>query len=232
MNAVAPVGRAQYIPEAKETVEEAQERYESIARDIVEVVYDPEVKPLFSGEYARLRTVSVLLAVATFESSFRKDVDFGEGRFSRGDGGRSWCLNQLNLGRPNEHGKTPTRIIITSSGGYRFTTNQNEGWGGKDLVEDRKKCFYSALAVLRSSFNSCGGTSTQDKLKLYTSGSCGKGETESRRRMNLALRWMQRKPPYLKDKVVMNEILRGVKPDQEDIVFVSTQGQSSGYISF
>jgi hypothetical protein len=202
MTAVAPMGRPQYIPEARETPEEAQERYESIARDAIEAVYDSSEKPLFSGETARFKTLNVLLAVATFESSFRKDVDYGEGKLSRGDGGKSWCLNQLNLGKANAQGKTPTRIEVNIGGGYRFTTKADEGWGGEDLVSDRKKCFHAALAVLRTSFWSCGRSPLQDKLKVYASGSCEKGETESRRRMGLALRWMQRAPVF-KDQDVL-----------------------------
>lgn len=216
MSAVAPMGRPQYIPEAKETAEEAQERYESIARDAIEVVYDPSEKPLFSGDTARIKTINVLLAVATFESGFRKDVDYGEGKLSRGDGGKSWCLNQLNLGKANTQGKTPTRIVVNIGGGYRFTTKADEGWGGEDLVSDRKKCFHAALAVLRTSFASCGMTPLQDKLKVYASGSCDKGETESRRRMGLALRWMQTKAPTFKDADVVAWLAPPPKEDPSD----------------
>lgn len=212
MTAVAPMGRPQYIPEARETLEEAQERYESIARDAIEVVYDSSEKPLFSGDTARIKTIDVLLAVATFESGFRKDVDYGEGKLSRGDGGKSWCLNQINLGKANAQGKTRDRIVVTIGGGYRFTTKADEGWGGEDLVSDRKKCFHAALAVLRSSFGSCGATSLQDKLKQYASGSCDKGETESRRRMGLALRWMTTKAPAFKDQ----DVLAWLSPPEVD----------------
>jgi len=216
MSTIAPPGRAQYIPEAREDKDEAVERYESIARDAIGVVYDPAEKPLFTGNFGRIKTLDVLLSVASFESGFRRDVDFGEGRSSKGDEGRSWCLNQINLGKANSEGRTPNRIIVNFGGGYRITSNQEEGWGGQDLVADRKKCFHAALAVLRSSFASCGKSALQDKLRVYASGSCERGEAESRRRMSLANFWMTKKmPPFNDDDVMAWLATPEEKPQQE-----------------
>lgn len=203
MVSVAPPGRKLYIPEAQETVEEATSRYEDIAKDVADVVWDPQEKPIFPGSRGRERTAMVLLSVITFESAFRKDVDFGIGKLSRGDGGKSWCLNQINLGKADADGNTPTRIVVTVGGGFKITRNQDEGWNGQDLVDDRQKCFHSALAVLRSSFASCGSNPIEKRLNQYASGHCDKGEEASRVRMGLALRWMGTRLPKFKDAEVL-----------------------------
>ena len=96
--AVAPPGRMLYFPDAQETKEEATVRYNEIAQDVVEVVYDPNTKPLFRGSTGRARTVSVILSIMLHESGFRRDVDLNLGKYARGDKGNSWCLMQLNVG--------------------------------------------------------------------------------------------------------------------------------------
>jgi hypothetical protein len=206
MFAAAPPGRKLYIPEAQETVEEATSRYEDIARDTAYVVWDPQEKPIFHGSRGRARTAIVLYAVVTFESAFRKDVDLGVGKLSKGDGGASWCLNQVNLGKDDTAGSTPNRIVINIGGGYKLTTNPNEGWSGQDLVEDRQKCFHAALSILRSSFAACQALPIESRLNQYASGHCDKGEEASHRRMGLALLWMGKKLPTFKDSDVMGWI--------------------------
>lgn len=200
---VAPIGRPQYVAEAKETDQETQARYESISKDLIDVVYDPSEKPLFSGPMGRAKTAEVILAIASFESGFRKDVDFGKGKFAKGDGGKSWCFMQVNLGQANANGKTTQRISVNPDGTFAFTTDPTKGYGGEDLVRDRKSCFRVGLAIIRTSFNSCGaGTDVKDKLKVYASGSCDKGQKESRLRMGLALRWMEQKKAPVDDAAV------------------------------
>lgn len=197
MVSVSPVGRAQYAKEAKESREETTERYESIAKDLAEVVYDPAEKPLFSGPNGRAKTALVLLAISNYESGgYRRDVDFNKGKLARGDGGKSWCMMQILLGTPNSEGKTRRRVIVTPGGGYEWTTDPTKGWGGEDLIEDRKKCFRTGLSMARVSFNACGGSqaSLKDRLKLYASGNCStEGENASRIRMGLAKHWMDTK---------------------------------------
>lgn len=208
---MAPVGRKQFIPEATESTEETEARYYSIASDAMSVAYDPQEKPLFSGSHGRARTITVLLATDLYESSFRKDVDFGLGKLSKGDGGKSWCLNQINLGKADAEGNTPYRIIVTVGGGYKFTTKPDEGWSGTDLVQDRKKCFYAALAIIRSSFAATSSLPLEDRLKVYASGSLDKGEEASRRRMGLAMRWMTVKAPNFRDA----DVLQWVESQQD-----------------
>lgn len=204
MVAVAPPGRKLYIPEAQESVKEATARYESIAKDVLEVAWDPQEKPIFPGSRGRSRTAMVLLAVITFESAFRKDVDLGEGKLSKGDGGKSWCLNQINLGVGDANGNTPNRIVVNIGGGYKFTSNPLEGWSGQDLVQDRQKCFHAALSILRSSFLACSALPLEDRLRQYASGHCDKGEEASHRRMGLAMLWMGRKLPKFRDAEVIS----------------------------
>lgn len=223
MVSVAPPGRKLYIPEAQETVDDATSRYADIAKDVAYVVWDPVEKPIFYGSRGRERTAMVLLAVATFESSFRRDVDLGIGSMSKGDGGKSWCLNQVNLGKLNANGSTPIRIVVTPGGGFKFTDHQDEGWSGQDLVDDRQKCFRSALAILRSSFASCSKNPIEKRLTQYASGHCDQGEEASRIRMGLALRWMSTKLPTFKDEDVFAWLREETNstPPSETLLLVS-----------
>jgi hypothetical protein len=215
ITSVAPIGRKQYIPEATESIEESEARYNSIAFDAMSVAYDPQEKPLFSGSRGRARTVMVLLAASTYESSFRKDVDLGIGKLSKGDGGKSWCLNQINLGKSDADGNTPNRIIVNVGGGYKFTTKSDEGWSGTDLVQDRQKCFYAALAVIRSSFAATANLPLKDRLKVYASGSLDRGEEASHRRMGLAMRWMATRSPNFRDSEVLQWIEAQQGPEEQ-----------------
>ena len=214
MFSVAPPGRKLYIPEAQETVEDATSRYEDIAKDVAYVVWDEDEKPIFHGSRGRERTAMVLLAVATFESGFRKDVDFGVGKMSKGDGGKSWCLNQVNLGKRDSVGSTPNRIVVNIGGGFKITDHQDEGWSGQDLVDDRQKCFHAALSILRSSFASCSRNPMEERLTQYASGHCDQGEDASRKRMGLALRWMGTKLPKFKDAEVFDWMGEKKNPTQ------------------
>lgn len=203
--AVSPIGRAQYYPDAKENTEATTARYTSITNDLIDVVYDPAEKPLFTGPKGRAQTVMVLLAIASFESGgFRKDVDLGLGKYAKGDGGRSWCLEQVQLSQAGPNGKTARRILVHPNGTFSFTTDPNQGWGGEDLVKDRKKCFRAGLAVARASFGACGNIETKDKLKAYAAGNCSDdGVAASRSRMGLAMRWMTSKMPTFTDSEVL-----------------------------
>lgn len=202
-----------------ETEQDAQARYESIAKDLIEVVYNPNEKPLFSGPLGRAKTVDVILAVSSFESGFRQDVDFGSGHLAKGDGGQSWCLMQVKLGPARANGKTAQRLIVNPDGSFTFTTDPTKGYGGEDLVSDRKNCFRAGLSILRASFNMCGQTELKDKLRAYASGACDKGQPQSRLRMGLAIRWMDQKAPPLDDNGVIN--LMNPPPAQDEVTTAS-----------
>ncbi len=190
MTAVAPPGRKTFYTEAQETQAEAQARYDDIAKDIVDVVYDPQTKVLFGGANGRSRTVSIILSIMLHESGFMKNVDYGVGKYARGDQGRSWCLMQLNIGegrtlrwnikedRPPRWGDNPSDIL--------------DGYTGPELVADRQLCIREGLKVLRVSFSSCRGSlPLNQRLRVYASGNCDGGSEGSAARMNTAIRWFQ-----------------------------------------
>lgn len=171
-----------------ETPEESAQRYESIAKDLVDVVYDPNNKTLFQNDPdGRTHTIAIMLSIMFHESGFRRDVDMGE-ISGRGDSGNSWCMMQIKAGkapsktrawnvrydRPPQFGDNPEDI--------------EKGVTGQALVEDRKLCFYEGLKMIRWSYSRCGAN-PGGKLKVYASGSCGKGGEASKRRVFLAERF-------------------------------------------
>lgn len=136
---------------SNETSAGMQSRYESIAQDMAQAIQ--ESKPLFTGKNAEVRTAALITSIGLYESGFRKEVDEGT---VRGDGGRSWCLMQINLGS----GTVPVGDDVMRS------------WKGKDLVKDRKKCFKVALEMVRLSMNQCSSLTGGSVLSGYTSGKC------------------------------------------------------------
>jgi len=123
-------------------------RYGEIANDLITVGFDENESPLFEGEGAREQTVLLLASIAAHESGFRKDIEKGH---VRGDSGTSWCMMQIHIGR----GKTA------------------EGWSGKELAEDRQRCFRAGLHLARESFRRCRAVSLPNRLSGYASGFCG-----------------------------------------------------------
>jgi hypothetical protein len=152
-----------------ESVEEMTARYHSIAEDMANVIETSE--PVFKSDNHKFKTAAVLSALALYESGFRKSVDNGE---VRGDDGRSWCLMQINIGKGN----------------VPVGTDEMKKWKGKDLVEDRKKCFKVGLEMARRSINSCA----VNPLSVYGSGECLKKEPKSRKRWDAAMRILDRHP--------------------------------------
>ncbi|MCC6596952.1 MAG: hypothetical protein IT477_10630 [Rhodanobacteraceae bacterium] len=157
------------LPAARETPDAARARYRTIAQAMVDTVLDPTEEPLYGGAWGRVRTLSVLLSIALHESSFRRDVFLGT---FRGDGGRSWCLLQLNLGT----GRVPDPDPVVGS------------WKGSDLAADPKKCIRAGLRVARRSFRACSALHEDNRLNAYASGRCTMGHVSSQRRMSTARR--------------------------------------------
>jgi hypothetical protein len=199
MVAVAPPGRNTYIPEANETKDDAMARYESIAQDVAQVIWDTEEKPLFQGPNGRARTAALILSVMLHESAFRKDVDTGIGKLARGDGGRSWCLMQMNIGSG--------RTISWNKTKYRFAKDGDPvdeilpSYTGQMLVQDRKNCIRAGLHGIHGT--RCGGLPVREWLRAYASGSCEKGSTESRRRMDVAIAWYNNHRPSFTDADIL-----------------------------
>lgn len=141
-----PPGKTFY-PEAKETKEEAEVRYMGIAADLVDVVFDPDEKPLFSGPFGRWRTLTAIVGIAKHESHFRKDVQFQLGSYGKGDKGNSVCFMQMMVGS----GKT------------------KEGWTKSDLL-DNKKCFRAGLHLMHESVKACWNVAEEYRYSVYTDG--------------------------------------------------------------
>lgn len=169
-----------FIPGAEETEEEMKVRYKSIAEDIVEVTYDQYEVPIYSGPKGRLQSTTTVLAIAFFESGFRKHVDYNLGKYGRGDKGNSWCIMQLNIGK----GKTV------------------DGWTGEEIIADRTKCIRSAYQYIKKSFGACRSLPQIDGLSAYASGKCYSPSTPSRRRLNLAANLFQKAPDINDDKII------------------------------
>lgn len=70
-----------------ETAFEGQIRYQVIADAIANIASTD------------MRLAAFLLTVTFHESGWREDVHRGIGEHSKGDGGQSWCLGQIMLGR-------------------------------------------------------------------------------------------------------------------------------------
>lgn len=209
----APPGRKVYYDEATETKEEAQERYASLADDLIDTVYDVNTKPIFAGPTGRSQTVSLLLGIMFWETSFRKDVDFGIGEHSRGDHGESWCLMQIKIG----DGRTAswnTRL-------NRVATPMDDpedvrpGYSGEELVHDRKLCFSEGLKVVRGSFGVCHDLPLAERLSSYASGSCDKGRDASKKRVNTGIRWFYNSQRFFKDEELI---------DSEKILPIAAKG--------
>jgi hypothetical protein len=160
--------RMNELPDASESHADVLARYESIARDAATVARDESESPVFDGPDARTRTALLMLSVASFESSYRRDVDLGIGQ-GIGDGGRSFCLMQVLVGR----------------------SKTREGWTGRELVSDRQKCFRAGLHILRASFGACHALPLVDRLSAYASGHCARDMYQSQSRVNRALGWWQ-----------------------------------------
>lgn len=199
----SPPGRT-YVPEAKETQEEATERYNEIAQDAMEVAFDPNERPLFNGPYARSQTMALILSVAWWESGYRKDVDLNLGKLARGDSGRSWCLMQIQLGKPIDDKDTTATRVHLKDNTVEFSTEI--GFTGGDLIKDRQACFRAGLHIIRSSFYACHNLPILDRLSAYTSGSCKQDQHESQDRVRKAMEWLARSIPPLTDEQVITHL--------------------------
>jgi hypothetical protein len=198
----APPFRSQFIKEAKETVEEAKARYESIANDIVEVVYDESEPALFKGPSGKIRTTALIMSIMLHESNFRRDVDFGEGPLAKGDNGRSVCLMQLNLGngRSGDWNKVQHRYAESMDS----PSEVEKGWTAKEIIADRKKCIRAGLRGIHHSFRMTSTRPFLEWLNVYASGRVEMGGAASEKRMGLTLTWFTKHKPDFTDADVLN----------------------------
>lgn len=188
---------------AQETPEDTDARYQSIANDITEVVWDPTNPPLFKGAHGRARSAAILLSVMRHESVFRRDVDFGEGEMSRGDGGKSWCLLQIEVGtgRSQAWNETKNRFAYPSD---PKADKILPGFTGEEMVKERKNCILTGYRYMRVSFSACGFLPIQDALSMYASGSCDAGRQASEDRMKMGINWYNKHRPEFDDREAYN----------------------------
>ncbi len=184
-----PERRNSYIPEAKEEVAAARKRYELIAEQFLDVSMGDSAPKLFGGKQGRLRTTVLMAGIALHESGFRKDVHLGLGKLSRGDGGRSWCLFQTNIGT----GSIPTDDPLIST------------WKGPDLVGEANtwKCATAGLHMMARSMRACRALPLKDRLSVYTSGKCRENEYKAVNRLSFGVAQFQRNIPVFSDEDVM-----------------------------
>lgn len=165
------------IVESPEAPEARAARYESIATDVLSVVYDPDESPLVRGPRGRLESALIVLATAYSETLWRGGVETAEGHAALArrhmvDGGWSYCLLQINVGR----GRT------------------REGWTGVDLLQDRRRCIRAGYHIMQRSLWACWFLPRTDRLAAYASGGCKTGQHHSRTRFAMAARWLSMAP--------------------------------------
>lgn len=205
-----PPGHSQVRENIHETPEEGKTRYEEMADDAISVAFNPNEKPLFEGKYGRSKTLAVMMALSFFESGYRMDVDTGVGTLSRGDHGNSWCLMQVNLGKErivsSKDGvivkSTKDRIMLDSDF-YSYTTDPSVGYGGRDLVENRRICYTVGLHMIRRSFKAGALRPVDERLRVYA-GNTNEATEKSKVRIRKAQRWLAQFPPPLEDADVMH----------------------------
>ena len=231
--AVAAPGRPQYIPEAVETKDEGTVRLSSVAEDIATVVWNEDERPIFKGGQGRARTAAVLLSIILYESSYRKDVDLGIGKHARGDGGRSWCLMQINIGkgttRPYNTVMHRFALPACREGQEPCLAFQKTCPAGKpSCVASEKVCRSrqcDPTDEIRDGYTGpelvadrklciqeglhilqtslCTALPVNEWLRAYASGSCENGSHESQVRMGTAMAWFNRHRPQFTDVQVL-----------------------------
>lgn len=168
-----------------ETEAQRLDRYQEIAAAAIAVAVDPENPPLFAGDEARARarTAALLLAVAYHESSFYNRVTTTAGRDllprggapGRSDSGRSWCALQILIGRS---GAVKPQSYLAR--------HIPEGWTGRDLESDARRCFVVGYRLLRTSFAHCARAPLELRMGAYTGEGCGRAP-KSRARIARAM---------------------------------------------
>jgi len=216
-----PLDSKIYFEDAFETPEERDTRYKSIVHDVMLVSFDTQTRPLFQGPDGRMKTTAMLLAVMLHESSFLKHIDYGIGPHSRGDHGKSSCMLQVQVhektGRTTPWNRVQDRAALPTDDPLEV----EEGYTAEDLVTNRQACIRAGMRIIRASFGSCRENPMEDRLALYTSGSCDKGLDASRNRMRTAIRmyaasFKDRKG--LLDKDILEDLLKKSLPESEVVV--------------
>ena len=217
MVALAPPHRPHWEPTAQESYAQADARYLEIAETIVRGAFDPEIQPVFTGPSGRQDTAMLVVIWWNHESGFRRDVDLGLGRkrLARAgwnDYGRSWCMGQINLGRkPRPDPENLGQMIEESA------STTPEGWSGRDLCDDRKKCLVATINVMRRSIGACRNLPLNERFSAYAAGNCESeaGKRISRFRMQQFWQWRGKNKPQHTDLEVV-EYLELADKDKDE----------------
>lgn len=165
------------LPGWEETVESRTQRYESIAKDLYEVIYTEKTKTPYGGKRGRAHTVALMVALAYMESGFMPDVDRGPcyrgpGFRARCDGGLSATMWQIRIG----------------AGTTIDTIHGTPDLDQADLFRDRKAAIRAALHMVNRSFRAARMLGPEDRLNVYGSGRVGAGQAAGKARLDLAHR--------------------------------------------
>jgi len=208
MTAFAPPHRQHWEPAAQESHAQADARYKDIAETIVDGVFDKTVEPPLKGPRGRQASAMLVAVWWGHESGFRRDVDLGTGRTKTAkagwnDYGRSWCMGQINLGRKRRPDPENKGQWIEDS-----PLKTPEGWTGRDLCQDRRKCLLTTLRVMRGSVSACRKLPRSERLAAYAAGTCTSrtGQVISSRRMAQFWKFYQKNRPNYTDAQVLAEI--------------------------
>jgi hypothetical protein len=178
-------------PSSRQASAETQ-RYAEIARAALDVSFDPTEKPLFEGPHGRAKTALQILAIAGFESSYRKDIQMGSKRGKAGDS----CLMQVIIVKARR-----MRLSTVYGGTYEWSPASAGPEGGltaDDLVGlDVRTCFRVGLHLARESFQIC------HDLSMYTNGKCN-GEIKAKHREMRAHQHYKMHPAPLLDANILS----------------------------
>ncbi len=181
MLSTSPPGKSRRPAEAIESADQGKARYAAIARAIAQVSLDPKEQPLYQGKQGRAQTAALLLAISYHESTWRRHVDLGLGPRALG-GGRYWCMMQIAVDpRRTAQGKTAERKTA-------------EGWTGKQLVQNRQRCFRAGLHILQRGKRYCGKRGGSSFINHYASGYCDRGSKAVAVRLRTYRRWLRKHP--------------------------------------
>ncbi len=165
IESLAPSSREPFM-DVPETTAQRRARYEDTAEAFAEAIRElPDgAMPFRSTKGRGERTLAAwAVGVALHESGFLRSVDTGA---RKGDGGRSFCVFQVNLG-PGGRGKTA------------------EGWTGADLTADRHKCARAGIAILARHLAACASLPFADRTSGYASGTCQRGIPAAQRQARI-----------------------------------------------
>lgn len=167
---LAPSSRTPFR-DLPESIAQRRARYQDTAAAYAEAIQAlPDAGFPFrtrKGERAEFTLAAWAVGVALHESGFLLSVDSGA---RVGDGGRAWCTMQVNLAK----GQTTA-----------------EGWTGRELAADRRKCARAGIAILARHLAACASLPFADRTSGYASGTCQPGLPAAHRQAAIVAKAMR-----------------------------------------